>query len=418
MKTNKTFAMFMACAAFAACEQATTTEPQPIDAEVVAGDVLTSEGVTVKDGPIYVFDAEGGSFDLAVSVTESEGYEDHMTYTVTSSAPWCKAVLADGVLSVEADITGLAATRTASVTVEVSVCDPAGKVAPLTLNIGQEESDNVMDMAYVKAGTFSFGDGLCCTNASTYLFDVKITKDYFMSATEVTQALYEEVMGADLKPDYKDKYVGPKYPVHSVRWIDACEFCNKLSEREGLQKVYTTEQLTYKPDSWSPEQTMTNYVMDPAANGYRLPTSVEWEYAAKGGSEGVKSLFIYPGSNDYNEVAWVKENAALTEGGDAVLHEVAGKQPNQLGIYDMAGNIEEWCYDWSAPYYGYTWPTELVEDFAGTPAAESNYNKIKRGGCYSSAASPYGKLYYTRYASATEPDYYQSCGFRVVRNVK
>ena len=58
MKTNKTFAMFMACAAFAACEQATTTEPQPIDAEVVAGDVLTSEVVTVKDGPIYVFDAE------------------------------------------------------------------------------------------------------------------------------------------------------------------------------------------------------------------------------------------------------------------------------------------------------------------------------------------------------------------------
>ena len=104
--------------------------------------------------------------------------------------------------------------------------------------------------------------------------------------------------------------------------------------------------------------------------------------------------------------------------GDAVLHEVAGKQPNQLGIYDMAGNIEEWCYDWSASYYGYTWPTELVEDFAGTPAAESNYNKIKRGGCYSSTASPYGKLYYTRYASATEPDYYQSCGFRVVRNVK
>ena len=182
--------------------------------------------------------------------------------------------------------------------------------------------------------------------------------------------------------------------------------------------MYTVESLTYKPNSWSPEQTMNNYVMNPAANGYRLPTSAEWEYAAKGGEEGVKNLFVYAGSNNWDDVAWIKDNSPLTEGGSAALHEVATKQSNQLGIYDMSGNIEEWVYDWNVSYgSSYEYPTQLTEDFAGPAANESGYNKVMRGGVYSSAQTN-AKLYSTRPQSPTEDDYYQSRGFRVVRNAQ
>lgn len=411
----KSFAILMACAAFAACEGTATPDAQPFKGEVTVGEVLTSEGVTVNDGPIYFFDAEGGAVTLPVSVTNSKGYEDHIKYSVETSAAWCEAVLADGVLSICVEPSGLTSARSATVAVNVTVCDPKGAVAPIELNVGQAAGDLAMDMAFVKAGTFRFGAGICCSN-SDYNFDVKITRDFFMSTTEITQELYEAVMGEDLKPNYKDKFVGPNYPVHSVRWIDACLFCNKLSVEEGLTPAYTAEEITYKPDSWSPEQTMTDYVLDPKANGYRLPTSAEWEYAAKGGSEGVKNLTVYIGGNNYDDYCWVKENS-VDASGTAELKPVALKKPNQLGLYDMGGNIEEWVYDWSGSY-GATYPKELQEDWLGMPRESSNYKKMMRGSSYSSAASPGVKVVYTRYQSPTEDDYYQSRGFRVVKNAQ
>ena len=162
-------------------------------------------------------------------------------------------------------------------------------------------------------------------------------KDFYMAETEVTQALYKSVMGENpsmLKGD-------DQRPVEQVSWYDAVEFCNKLSERDGLEKCYSGNR-----DSIS---------CDFTRNGYRLPTEAEWEYAAKGGNKS--KGFDYSGSDDINEVAWYSKNS------DGVTHPVKSKKPNELGLYDMSGNVWEWCWD-----------------------SASGSNRIDRGGCWHNGA--------------------------------
>jgi formylglycine-generating enzyme required for sulfatase activity len=121
----------------------------------------------------------------------------------------------------------------------------------------------------------------------------------------VTQALWEAVMGNN-----PSKFKGMDKPVEQVSWNDCQEFIRKLNAATGLQ--------------------------------FRLPTEAEWEYAARGGnkSQGYK----YSGSNNIDDVAWYDSNSSLT------THDVKTKQANELGIYDMSGNVWEWCQDWYGSY--------------------------------------------------------------------
>ncbi len=125
------------------------------------------------------------------------------------------------------------------------------------------------------------------------------------------------------------------HPVIHVSWNDAVAFCNWLSEKEGLQKAYSGSGSSIRCDF--------------NANGYRLPTEAEWEYAARGGntSKGYK----YSGSNDLDAVGWY---GAYNNDGNRTREEgtspVGKKQPNELGIYDMSGNVWEWCWDWKGEY--------------------------------------------------------------------
>ena len=160
-------------------------------------------------------------------------------------------------------------------------------------------------------------------------------ESYCIMDTEVTQEIYESVMGVN-----PSNFKGEKnLPVENVSWYDAVSFCNKLSEKEGLEPVYSFEgetdvekwwNMVNKWDSFPGEKIKWNK----NANGYRLPTVEEWQYAANGGQ-----AFKYSGSDNIDEVGWYSENS------EGKTHPVAQKASNGYGLYDMSGNVYEWCWD-------------------------------------------------------------------------
>ncbi len=179
---------------------------------------------------------------------------------------------------------------------------------------------------FVSGSTFTmgdvWGDG---ANDETPTHEVTVSS-FFISKYEVTQELYQSVMGNN--PSY---FTGDIYkPVELVSWYDAVEFCNALSTQKGLTPCYTING--------------DNTTCDWDANGYRLPTEAEWEYAARSGGRDDRK---YSGTNtesNLGDYAYYD----LNSGGQT--HRAGDKQPNDLGIYDMSGNVFEWCWDWAGSY--------------------------------------------------------------------
>ncbi len=167
----------------------------------------------------------------------------------------------------------------------------------------RDKVNSFIKMVYVEGGTFTMG-------GNSYPRDGepkhRVTVSSFsIGETEVTQELWEIVMGSN-----PSKLKGTKLPVNNVKWSECQEFISKVNQITG--------------------------------KNYRLPTEAEWEYAARGGSKS--KGFKYIGSNNVNEVSWYKKNSGGT------MHDVRMKKPNELGLYDMGGNVEEWCQDWYGNY--------------------------------------------------------------------
>ena len=172
-------------------------------------------------------------------------------------------------------------------------------------------------MNRVKAGTFSMGAGEGTTQADKDEMpqhQVTLTQDYYIGETEVTQALWKAVTGqspTEYGQQWSSKYgKGDNYPAYFVSYNDAKSFLGKLNKLTGEK--------------------------------FRLPTEAEWEFAAKGGN--LSQGYLFSGSNDINLVAWYSDNS------DSKAHEVKTKAPNELGLYDMSGNVWEWCSDWYGTY--------------------------------------------------------------------
>ena len=259
----------------------------------------------------------------------------------------------------------------------------------------------------VEAGTFQMG-----SNVGYYdnkpAHEVTITKPFYMGKYEVTQAEYEKYCSytGSYSPS-STRGDGDNYPAYYVSWYDALVYCNKRSKAEGLTPCYSIDDST-NPDEWGTVPTSSDSTWNAVecnwnANGYRLPTEAEWEYAARAGDNTVNSL-TYSGTSDVNKLgdyAWYYDSA------NDNTHEVGTKKPNAFGLYDMSGNVFEWCWNWYTSEYDEN--TEGGSDPTGSSAVS---RRVFRGGSWYGSSG----LCAVSYRGSSNPYYRGSFhGFRVVR---
>ena len=234
-------------------------------------------------------------------------------------------------------------------------------------------------MVLVSLGSFNMGTLYKYSNATNSAYSphkVTLTKDFWMGTYAVTQTLWESVMGSN--PSH---FKGANRPVENVSWFDVVEFCNNLSNHEGLEPAYTINGK--------------NVTCNWSAKGYRLPTEAEWEYSARANQD-----FVYAGSDDVNDIAWHDGNSGKK------THPVGQKSPNAFGLYDMSGNIREWVWDRFGDYTSgsHTDPT----------GPDSGPSRVSRGGDWSNDAR-FSRVSFRFYY---DPTYRSSgLGFRLVRTL-
>gem|GEM_PF-371325 len=292
------------------------------------------------------------------------------------------------------------------------------------------------NMVLVERGSFTMGDiwGNGAPN-ETPLFEVTFTYDFYIGKYEVTFDEYDEFfIDAGMQRPSDNSWGRGQRPVINVSWWEAISYCNWLSEKEGFPKSYDSNGNLLDKDG--------KITTDPSKIvGYRLPTEAEWEYAARGGNDSKR--YEFSGSTNVDEVAWYCGNSGkdsldesqyyphegkwelvtdetpiryviytystfldVRKENDNKTREVGAKVPNELGIYDMSGNVWEWCSDWHVEYSASP-KTNPYNSTAGS-------HRVVRGGCWYNYAA-YVRVAYRNYFSPAYTDNY--LGFRICRTV-
>ncbi len=254
------------------------------------------------------------------------------------------------------------------------------------------------EMVFVQGGTFKMGS---TERADEQPIHQVTLSDFYLAKTPVTFAEYDLFCAATgaKKPD--DRGWGrDKHPVINVFWFDAVEYCNWLSVQHGFTPAYSIDKSRKDPDN-PREDDKKKWIFRPiiGANGYRLPTEAEWEYAARGGNQS--KGYKFSGSDNLDEVGWYNENSSNK------LHPVAQKKPNELGLYDMSGNVWEWCWDWYGKY-----SKDTKKDYSGLPDGEY---RVLRGGSWNLIVSFCRSAFRNWYVPDFRFNYF---GFRVSRHLK
>jgi len=231
------------------------------------------------------------------------------------------------------------------------------------------------ELVFVPAGSFTMGRTTGEGDSDELPAHNVTLNSFYMGKYEVTQDEWQTVM--DSNPSYPDYGIGDNYPVNQVSWYAALKYCNLRSMSEDITPIYSINGSTY-PADWGAVPPPNSGPWDAVicnwnANGYRLPTEAEWEYAARGATNTPD--FLYGGSDNIDAVAWYSGNSGSTS------HPVGTKTPNSLGLYDMSGNAYEWCWDW----FSYSFYSSSPQNNPTGP--ESGYSRVLRGGDLNAAAT-------------------------------
>lgn len=288
-----------------------------------------------------------------------------------------------------------------------------------------------VDMTYVEGGSYTMGDGSFDDNPPHTV----LVGSFWIARFETTAKQWREYLNEtgthfQWNNDYWGAWIerggDDRAPVIYVTWWHAVDFANWMSRRDGLEPAYS---FPGRPDNWAETVYSSAYrdgdwgvEWDRSANGYRLPTEAEWEFAARGG--GLSEGYLFSGGNDPMEVGWWRENTHGPDASFGRVQPVGLKPANELGLHDLSGNTSEWCWD----YYGHTY----YESSAGlnpigpaegsTERQRGNYREVRvtRGG---SAQYPAlrvvdgGSLEHTVFhRGAGEPRLKYFIGVRLARN--